>query len=82
MRNRISTDLEGMIREIREVSEIPVAVGFGIHTPEQAEQIAGIADGVIVGSAVVRLIAQDQGNAAKAISAYVQEMKQAVNRGM
>lgn len=82
MRNRISTDLEGMIREIREVSEIPVAVGFGIHTPEQAEQIAGIADGVIVGSAVVRLIAQDQGNAAKDISAYVQEMKQAVNRGM
>lgn len=81
MRNRISTDLEGMIREIREVSEIPVAVGFGIHTPEQAEQIAGIADGVIVGSAVVRLIAQDQGNAAKEISAYVQEMKQAVNRG-
>lgn len=81
MRNRISTDLKGMIREIREVSEIPVAVGFGIHTPDQAEQIAGIADGVIVGSAVVRLIAQDQGNAAKEISAYVQEMKQAVNRG-
>lgn len=81
MRNRISTDLKGMIREIREVSEIPVAVGFGIHTPDQAEQIAGIADGVIVGSAVVRLIAQDQGNAAKDISAYVQEMKQAVNRG-
>lgn len=81
MRNRISTDLKGMIREIREVSEIPVAVGFGIHTPDQAEQIAGIADGVIVGSAVVRLIAQDQGNAAKDISAYVQEMKQAVNGG-
>lgn len=81
MRNRICTDLKGMIREIREVSEIPVAVGFGIHTPDQAEQIAGIADGVIVGSAVVRLIAQDQGNAAKDISAYVQEMKQAVNRG-
>lgn len=81
MRNRICTDLKGMIREIREVSEIPVAVGFGIHTPDQAEQIAGIADGVIVGSAVVRLIAQDQGNAAKDISAYVQEMKQAVNGG-
>lgn len=82
MRNRISTDLEGMIREIREVSEIPVAVGFGIHTPEQAKQIAGIADGVIVGSAVVRLIAQDQENAAKDISEYVKKMKQAVNRGM
>lgn len=81
MRSRISTDLEGMIREIREVSDIPVAVGFGIHTPEQAEKIARIADGVIVGSAVVKMIARHQEHAAKDISGYVRMMKQAVEKG-
>lgn len=82
MRNRISTDLEGMIREIREVSDIPVAVGFGIHTPEQAEKIARIADGVIVGSAVVKMIARHREHAAKEISTYVQMMKRAVEKEM
>lgn len=80
MRNEIGTDLEGMIREIRSVSDIPVAVGFGIHTPDQAADIARTADGVIVGSAVVRMIAQYKGHAAKDLYAYVRMMKEAVRK--
>lgn len=78
-RNEIGTGLSEMIREIRAVSDIPVAVGFGIHTPDQAKRIAGIADGVIVGSAVVRMIARYQGHAAKDLYMYVRMMKAAVS---
>lgn len=78
-RNEIGTGLSEMIREIRAVSDIPVAVGFGIHTPDQAKRIAGIADGVIVGSAVVRMIARYQGHAAKDLYTYVRMMKAAVS---
>ena len=79
MRNEICTDLEGMIREIRAVTDTPVAVGFGIHTPEQAREIAAMADGVIVGSAIVRLIAQYKEHAGKDIFSYVRMMSAAVN---
>ena len=79
MRNEICTDLEGMIREIRAVTDTPVAVGFGIHTPEQARDIAAMADGVIVGSAIVKLIAQYKEHAGKDIFSYVRIMSAAVN---
>ena len=79
MRNEICTDLEGMIGEIRAVTDAPVAVGFGIHTPEQAREIAAMADGVIVGSAIVRLIAQYKEHAGKDIFSYVRMMSAAVN---
>ena len=79
MRNEICTDLEGMIREIRAVTDTPVAVGFGIHTPEQARHIAAMADGLIVGSAIVRLIAQYKEHAGKDIFSYVRMMSAAVN---
>ena len=78
MRNEICTDLEGMIREIRAVTDTPVAVGFGIHTPEQAKNIAAMADGVIVGSAIVKLIARYREHAGKDIFAYVRMMKSAI----
>ncbi len=81
MRKEIGTDLEGMIREIRSVTDIPVAVGFGIHTPEQARKVAGLADGVIVGSAIVRMIEQYKGHAGKDIYAYARRMKAAVEEG-
>lgn len=81
MRNEICTDLEGMIREIRAVTDTPVAVGFGIHTPEQARDIAAMADGVIVGSAIVRMIGQYKGHAGKDIYAYTGMMKAAMEDG-
>ncbi|MDR1082967.1 MAG: tryptophan synthase subunit alpha [Coriobacteriales bacterium] len=58
MRSEINTDLASLTRLIRATTDVPVAVGFGVHTPEQAASIAQVADGVIVGSAIVRMIAE------------------------
>jgi tryptophan synthase alpha chain len=57
---------------------VPVAVGFGINTPAQAAEIGKIADGVIVGSAIVKLIEEHQGDAERSVYEYVREMKDAV----
>ena len=77
-RAEIRTDLETIISNIRANTNIPVAIGFGISAPEQAANMAAIADGVIVGSAIVRRIAAHGRDAVSEVSAFVSEMKQAV----
>lgn len=57
-RNSLPPDLPEFIRRVKSLSERPVAVGFGIATPEQARMVAGLADGVIVGSAIVKAVAE------------------------
>ena len=52
----LRADLESEVRAIRDAVDLPVAVGFGISTPEQAAQVGSIADGVVVGSALVRTL--------------------------
>ena len=79
MRSEIKTDLESIISDIKEVTNIPVAVGFGINTPEQAQNISKIADGVIVGSAIVNIIAEHGENAKQPIINYVKSMKNAIS---
>jgi tryptophan synthase alpha chain len=81
VRSEITTDLASMTTQIRAVTRTPVAVGFGIHTPEQAAQVARAADGVIVGSAIVRLVAEHGADAAPRIAEYVRTMKAAANGG-
>ena len=78
-RAEIRTDLQSIITNIRANTQIPVAVGFGISTPEQAANMAAISDGVIVGSAIVRRIAAHGRNSAPDAAAFVAEMKQAVS---
>ncbi|HHV08928.1 MAG TPA: tryptophan synthase subunit alpha [Clostridiales bacterium] len=56
-RNEIGSAAEDMIRQVKEVKDIPCAIGFGISTPEQAKRMSGFSDGVIVGSAIVKIIA-------------------------
>lgn len=80
VRNEINTDLKSIIKAVRNASDIPVAVGFGISTPNQAEDIARLADGVIVGSAIVKLTEAHGENAGKFIAQYVSEMKAAVKK--
>lgn len=80
MRNEIKTDIGSMLAQIKEVTDVPAAVGFGIHTPEQAADIAKKSDGVIVGSAVVQLIARYGKHAHQHIYTYVRMMKDAVSR--
>lgn len=78
VRSKITTDIAGMVKEIRAVTDTPCAIGFGISTPEQAAEMAGYADGVIVGSAIVKLIEKNGTNAAEELYRYVSSMKAAV----
>lgn len=81
VRSEITTDVGAMVRLVKKEREIPCAVGFGISTPEQARRMASAADGVIVGSAVVKLCAQYGEEAAPYVAEYVREMKAAVREG-
>ena len=78
MRSEIRTDLKSILEDIKEVTDVPAAVGFGINTPEQAENIAKVADGVIVGSAIVNIIAEHGENAKEPLVNYVKSMKDAI----
>ncbi|MBO5293596.1 MAG: tryptophan synthase subunit alpha [Lachnospiraceae bacterium] len=75
MRSEIKTDLASIMQAVRSATDIPAAIGFGINTPEQAAKMARLADGVIVGSAIVRLAEQYGEKAGDAIFEYVKSMK-------
>jgi len=77
-RKKITTNIESLVKIIRENTDIPCAVGFGISTPEQAAEMAEYADGVIVGSAIVRLAGEYGENSPKPIGEYVKKMKNAL----
>ena len=74
-RSEIETDLGEMVKLVRENANIPCAIGFGISTPEQAKQMADIADGAIVGSAIVKLLEKHGKDAPRYIGEYVKAMK-------
>lgn len=77
-RSEIKTDLKTMVDLVRQNTTIPCAIGFGISTPTQAKNMAEIADGAIVGSAIVKLVEKHQENAPKYVGEYVREMKEAL----
>ena len=74
MRDSIKTAIDDLVDEIKKCTDTPVAVGFGIHTREQVEEYQQIADGVIVGSAIVNIIAEHGENAAPEISKFIRRM--------
>lgn len=78
VRKQITTDLSGILADIHQSTNIPAAVGFGISTPEQAAAYAKQADGVIVGSAIVRIIGQHGKAAAQTLYDYIASMKAAM----
>lgn len=78
VRQEITSDLPTIIQTIKQITNIPIAVGFGIATPQQAEKISVYADGIIVGSAIVKIIEQHGENAAQPLKEYVSSMKAAV----
>lgn len=77
-RSEINTDLKSIVDVIRQNSSVPCAIGFGISTPEQAKKMADIADGAIVGSAIIKIIEQYGKNAPRYVGEYVKSMKDAV----
>lgn len=78
VRSEIKTDLESITKAIKEATDTPVAIGFGISTPEQAKKYSQIADGVIVGSAIVKIIAEHGENAPQKVYDYVKSMTDAI----
>lgn len=78
VRSEIKTDIASLVKLVRENSSVPCAVGFGISTPDQAAKMAGISDGAIVGSAIIKLVAQYEKDAAGPVGTYVKQMKDAL----
>lgn len=78
MRSEIKTDLASIVKVVRQNTEIPCAVGFGISTPEQAKRMADISDGAIVGSAIIKLLEKYGKDAPEHVGAYVKSMKDAL----
>lgn len=79
VRSEINTDIGSIVRLIRENTDVPCAVGFGISRPEQAAAMAGLSDGAIVGSAIIKLLAKHGSEAPVYIGEYVKEMAQAAH---
>lgn len=79
-RSKITTDIGAMVQLVKQTRDIPCAVGFGISTPEQAEAMCRKADGAIVGSAIVKLIAKHGRDSIAPVAAYVKSMKEACRR--
>ena len=78
MRNVITTDVGAMVKLVKEASDIPAAIGFGISNPEQAANMAEKSDGVIVGSAIVKLVEKYGKEAPSHVAEFVKSMKDAI----
>ena len=78
MRSEIKTDLASIVKVVRENTDVPCAIGFGISTPEQAKKMADISDGAIVGSAIIKLLEKHGKDAPKYVGEYVKSMKDAI----
>jgi tryptophan synthase alpha chain len=73
------TSIENAVAKLKAATQLPVVVGFGVRTPEQAAAIGAIADGVVVGSAIVELIGEHGANAAEPVKNYIATLRQALN---
>lgn len=78
VRKEITTNIGEMVDLVRSVSDTPCAVGFGISTPEQAKHMSQYADGVIVGSAIVKIVAKYGKECVEPVCEYVKQMKEAM----
>lgn len=79
-RNEITTNLDELVSKVHKNTAVPCAVGFGISTPEQAAKVAASADGVIVGSAIIKIIEKYGVNSAEHVGEYVKKMKDAISK--
>ncbi len=83
VRENLSQKAEDMVSRIRKITSLPLALGFGISTPEQAELAAAFCDGVIVGSGIVRMVEQMGENPedlVKEVGAFVGSLKEGTRR--
>lgn len=80
VRKNITTDIDAIVAEVRKATDIPVAVGFGIATPEQAYKMAKASDGAIVGSAIEKIVEKYGVESPKYVYEYVKSMSEAVSK--
>lgn len=78
VRKEINTDLASIVNVVRQNTDVPCAIGFGISTPEQAAKMASVSDGAIVGSAIIKLLEKHGKEAAPYVGEYVKSMKDAL----
>ena len=79
VRTSFSSNLKDMVASLRKVTDVPCAIGFGISTPEQAVEMTSFADGAIVGSAIVRIIAEHGRDSVPYVADYVRKMREALD---
>lgn len=79
-RTSITTDVSGMVKRVKAVTDAPAAVGFGISTPEQAAKFAKCADGIIIGSAIVKIIAKCGKDSAPYVLEFVKSIRAAIDK--
>lgn len=81
-RDTLSKDAKNLVKELREITSLPIAVGLGVSTPEMAKEISSFADGVIVGSAFVRILLEnsDFQEAKKLIAELTSQLRAGVTR--
>ncbi len=79
-RSEITTDLKSIVEVVRKNTDIPCAIGFGISRPDQAQEMAALSDGAIVGSAIVKIIGQYGTDSPGKVGDFVRQMKEAVRR--
>jgi len=75
----IASSLSGKVAQLRQLSSLPIAVGFGISSPEQAREVARHADAVVVGSAIVDLIAKHGSGSVEKVSVFARELANAIH---
>lgn len=79
VRSEIDESIANVIERIKKVSAVPCAIGFGISTPEQARDMAAISDGVIIGSAIVKLIAEYGRESVGPVKNYIKKITDCMN---
>ena len=80
VRSEIRTDIGEMVQLVKAANDIPVAVGFGISTPEQAAKMASVSDGAIIGSAIVKIVAEHGRDSEEPVYNYVKSIKDAIGK--
>jgi tryptophan synthase alpha chain len=81
VRSDITTDIGSILAEIRKISDIPCAIGFGISNAQQAKAMSEVGDGVIIGSAIINIMEQYGKDSPKPVGAFVAEMVGAIRSG-
>ncbi|NMB92958.1 MAG: tryptophan synthase subunit alpha [Flexilinea flocculi] len=82
VRSQITTDIGRLIQKVKEVSDIPCAIGFGISTPEQAGSMAKLSDGAIVGSAIVKLVAKYGKDCIDPVVSFTRDMRRGIEEAV